>query len=129
MPFTITFFLPFSFLTECVTNFYVKLQEYLATLKKEDGTFPNVFNEDDVRPALVAYFRLARLFDKYLYLPDDLDLRIKNKIQTYSFYLHVVDYCRKNPSAKEVMAAELPLCEELVALLPKKIQKMYEEKT
>ena len=45
-----------------------------------------------------------------------------------SDYSQSILYFRSNPSAKEVMIAELPLCEEMVVLLPRKIQKMQQER-
>jgi len=99
---------------------------YLETLNKPDGSAPDTYPEDDVRPALIAHFHLARLYDKYV-LPENPQQKLRNKMQTYLCYTHVVEYCRKNPKAKEVMQIELPLCEEMVVLLPRKIQKMQQE--
>ena len=98
----------------------------METLNKTDGNAPDTYPEDDVRPALIAYFHLARLYDKY-FLPDNPEQRVRNKMQTYFCYNHVVEYCHKNPAAKEIMQTELPLCEEMVVLLPRKIQKMQQE--
>ena len=69
-------------------------QDYLKILNDKDDRIPETYKEEDVRPALVAYFHLARLFDKYKFLPEDPNQRLRNKIQTYTCYKHVVDYCR-----------------------------------
>ena len=74
----------------------------------------------------IAYFHLARLYDKY-FLPDNPEQKVRNKMQTYFCYNHVVEYCHKHPAATEIMQTELPLCEEMVVLLPRKIQKMQQE--
>ena len=74
---------------------------YLETLNKPDGSAPDTYPEDDVRPALIAHFHLARLYDKYV-LPENPQQKLRNKMQTYLCYTHVVEYCRKNPKAKEV---------------------------
>ena len=39
-------------------------QAFLATLKDENGTFPERFTEDTCRPALLAILNLARMADK-----------------------------------------------------------------
>jgi hypothetical protein len=36
------------------------------TLRSESGQFPDTFNEDTCRPALIAILNLARLADKVL---------------------------------------------------------------
>ena len=74
---------------------------YLETLNKTDGSAPDTYPEEDVRPALIAHFHLARLYDKYV-LPENPQQKLRNKMQTYLCYTHVVEYCRKNPKAKEV---------------------------
>lgn len=98
----------------------------MDTLNKEDGSQPDKYADDNLRPALVAYFHLARLHDKYI-VPESSDIKLKNKMQTFCCYKHVVDYCHKNPEAANAMKAELPLCQEMVQLLPMKIQKMQRE--
>ena len=52
----------------------------MDTLKKTDGTPPDTYPEDDVRPALIAHFHLARLYDKYL-LPDEPQQKLRNKME------------------------------------------------
>jgi tetratricopeptide (TPR) repeat protein len=96
---------------------------YLATLNKEDGTPPDKYPAENVRPALVAFFHLARLYDKFI-MPERSDEKLQNKMQTYCCYKHVVNYCKKHPEAADCMQAELPLCEEMVILLPMKLEKM-----
>ena len=100
-------------------------KKYLGTLNTKDEPLKK-YPEDSVRPALVAYFHLARLHDKYV-LPETSEQKLKNKMETYCCYKHVVDYCQKYPEAKELVRTELPLCEEMVMLLPRKIQKMQQE--
>ncbi len=99
---------------------------YLATLNNSDGSLPEKFLPEDTRPALVAYFHLGRLYDKYI-VPENSDQKLKNKVQTYCCYKQVVDYCAQNSEAAEAMANELILCQEMAALLPLKIEKMQKE--
>ena len=95
--------------------------KYLETLKNS-AKYP----EDNLRPALVAYVHLARLYDKYI-LPENSEQKFRNKMQTYLSYKHVVDYCKTNPEAKDYIEQELSICEEMVLLLPRKLQKMQQE--
>ncbi len=99
---------------------------YLATLNKSDGSLPDKFAPEDTRPALVAYFHLGRLYDRYM-IPARGEQKLKNKVQTFCCYKQVVDYCEKYPEAVEVMGDELAICAEFVALLPLKIEKMQRE--
>ena len=75
---------------------------------------------------MVAYVHLARLYDKYI-LPENSEQKFRNKMQTYLSYKHVVDYCKTNPEAKNYIEQELSICEEMVLLLPRKLQKMQQE--
>ena len=96
--------------------------KYLDTLGKNPTKYP----EDNERPALVAYVHLARLYDKYILA--DQEQKFRNKMQTYICYKHVVDYCKSNPvSGPASVEQELPICEEMVLLLPRKLQKMQQE--
>ena len=98
------------------------------TLKQADGSgFPETFNEDTVRPALLAHFHMGRLYDKYVGIPDVSQQRIKNKLQSYCHFKTIVDYCAKHSEIEEVMQNELPICKELVQLMPIKIQRMKRE--
>ena len=101
-------------------------QTYLATLNDSGDKIPEKYPSDSERPALAAYFHMARLYDKYI-LPEKSEAKLKNKMQTYCCYLKIVEYCEKNPTAAECVEVELPLCKEMVSLLPMKIQKMKKE--
>ena len=94
------------------------------TLKNADGSFPKTFNEDTVRPALLAHFHMGRLYDKYVGIPEVSQQKIKNKLQSYCHFKTIVDYCSAHDGMDEVMKNELPICKELVQLMPVKIQKM-----
>lgn len=101
-------------------------QTFLGTLSGPDGSIPEKYSEDTTRPALVAYFHLGRLYDKYM-TPERSELKLKNKVQTFCCYKQVVDYCSRHPEAAHLMENELPLCQEMVILLPVKIDKMQKE--
>ncbi len=98
-------------------------EEYLSTLKDGDGRMPSTFSADTVRTALVAHFHMARLSDKCLVAGDEQQ-RLRNKMQAYLHFKAIVDYCAQHKEAVGVVAAELPICQDMVRLLPVKIEKM-----
>ena len=53
---------------------------------------------------------------------------MKYKIQTFANFKAVVDYCKKHEEASGVMEEELKICQEMVQLLPVKIEKMRRER-
>lgn len=99
---------------------------YLDSLQNKDGIMPDPFPTEICRPALVAYFHLARLFDKFM-VAERTTEALKNKVQVYCYFKEIVDYCQNHPEVKEVVSEELPLCQEMVRLLPVKIEKMKAE--
>ena len=103
-------------------------QRYLKTLNtgKDKTTKPDKYAADSVRPALVANFHLARLYDKYQ-VPEDSQEKLGYKIQTYANFKAVVEYCKRNEEAAGVVQDELKICQEMVRLLPVKIEKMRRE--
>ncbi|ESO02769.1 hypothetical protein HELRODRAFT_81219 [Helobdella robusta] len=97
-------------------------QLYLSYLKKNDKTFPETFQDDDERPALIAHFHCGRLFSKILTASPKENLQnTKNSLDCYNF---LVEYCRKNPSAAKKVKEERDACEEMVKLLPGKMDKI-----
>ena len=103
-------------------NFFITYLESLADAKTKK--MPETFYADSTRPALVAYFHLARLWDKFIVSETSAERKIKNKLQTMAYFQRVVDYCDRNPDAENVVSGELPLCREMVKLLPIQIEKI-----
>ena len=102
-----------------------KYQEYLNSLKNAQKEMPEKFCDDDERPALVAFFCTGRLHSKFI----EVDIRkrlhdLKNSLDCYNF---LVTYCRKNPSSREKVKAEVDICEEMVLLMPAKMDKIRAE--
>ena len=112
-------------------------KSFLVTLRPEnsqnssadtsDDSLPETFSAETCRPALVALFHLARLVDKFVSFPENPEAKLKDKIASFCYYKQVVDYCKTHPEAAELMEAELPLCQEMVQLLPLKIDRMRQE--
>ncbi|KAI8785085.1 KIF1-binding protein [Biomphalaria glabrata] len=100
-------------------------QAYIDSLKGGKSELPSEFPEGDVRPALVAFFCMGRLYSKFLepLVPERL-AKLTKSLECYKF---VTNYCEANPSAKELIPNELGLCKEMVSLLPVKMAKLLEQ--
>lgn len=79
----------------------------------------------DTRPILVAWFCMGRLYSKIL--PLNVRERLDNIKKTEACYQYIIDYCKRHHKAAECMRAELEVCEEMVALLPLKMEKIRQE--
>ncbi|XP_052768900.1 KIF-binding protein-like [Mya arenaria] len=97
-------------------------QEYLNTLKGGKPVYPDEFPINDVRPGLVAMFCMGRLYSKFL--AGDVQTRLLNMKKSKDCYQFVVDYCKKNPSAKPLVETEADICQEMVELLPAKMERV-----
>ena len=100
-------------------------QEYLNTLKGGKPVYPDEFPENDVRPGLIAMFCMGRLYSKFI--AADIQTKLLNIKKTKDCYQFVVDYCKRNPDSKNLVKTELEICEELVVLLPHKMEKLRRE--
>jgi len=97
-------------------------QAYVDSLCDSEGKLPTRFQEDDERPALIAHFYMGRLYSKFMDFDVTTRLRnMKNSIDNYNF---LVEYCNANPDATEKVKPERDLCEEMVVLLPAKMEKI-----
>ena len=99
-----------------------RYQDYLKTLQTSDGKLPEKFSSDDERPALVAHFCVGRLHSKFLLT--DVSERLANLKKSLDFYQYIVDYCERNPEAKERVKNERDVCAEMVTLLPAKMDRI-----
>ncbi|RWS07858.1 hypothetical protein B4U79_16105 [Dinothrombium tinctorium] len=80
---------------------------------------PSTFENEIVRPMMVAYFSIGRLYSK-LYTSEPKD-QIKNWNACEQYYKKVVAYIERNPSQKELVREELTLVEEMLQLIPGKL--------
>lgn len=97
-------------------------QMFLDSLRSPEGKLPEHLEEEVLRPALVARFRVARLYSKLICsLPsaqlDNLNKALEN-------YKYVVHYCEGHPEAAATVETELELSKEMVGLLPLKINRL-----
>jgi len=97
-------------------------QTFLDSMKV-DGKKPAKFNDESVRPALLAYFHIGRLASKFV-VKEGSEQQMTNYVLAYSHYKEVVDYCLQHPEAAESVDLELEVCKEFVRLMPVKIAKM-----
>lgn len=96
---------------------------YLDSLKDIiTGEQPTVYSEDSVRPALVAWFHLGRLWSKLV--ATNHQTKIQNLAQSLQNYKRLVEYCDRNPHCQSLMAQELAVCREMVQLLPLKMEQL-----
>jgi len=65
---------------------------------------------------------MGRMYSKFMDFDVPTTLRnMKNSVDNYKF---LVDYCNKNPDATERVKPERELCEEMIVLLPAKMEKI-----
>ncbi|KAK7060072.1 hypothetical protein SK128_008486 [Halocaridina rubra] len=99
---------------------------YLDSMKDSTtGEQPEQYSEDSVRPALIAWFHLGRLWSKLV--SSNPQSKLQNIAQSLQNYKRVVDYCERNPECQSIIAEELAICKEMVALLPRKMDRMRAE--
>jgi hypothetical protein len=101
-----------------------QFQGYIDSLRNSEGKLPSRFQDDDERPVLIAHFYIGRLFSKFI--DSNIQKRLQNMKQSVDYYKFLVDYCRKNPEATEKVKAERDVCEEMVVLLPARMDKIRE---
>ncbi|XP_059477550.1 KIF-binding protein [Neocloeon triangulifer] len=91
---------------------------------KGTKSLPDVIQDDLVRPVLLAYFYLGKLYREII-VPDK-EVQIKNLNSSIDAYQFIVKYCDNHEEAKNLMNAELGICREMLELLPIKLRRMSE---
>ncbi|XP_071942674.1 KIF-binding protein-like isoform X2 [Antedon mediterranea] len=104
-----------------IMNSIGQYQAFINSLRKPDETMPDTLEEDVVRPAMVAYFCMGRLYSKLIGDPRN---KVENLRHSVMQYKEVVDYCKRHPDVKRLVEAELDICEEMVQLLPARIDQL-----
>ncbi|XP_030828534.1 KIF1-binding protein homolog isoform X1 [Strongylocentrotus purpuratus] len=91
-------------------------QDFIHSTKDHEGKLPDKFESDVLRPVLVAYFCVGRLYSKFVTPspPERLDY-LQLSLDSYKA---IVDYCDKNPDHKDTVKDELDLCREMTELIP-----------
>lgn len=97
-------------------------QMFLDSLRSPEGKVPEHLEEEVLRPALVARFRVARLYSRLISSVPSVQLENLNK--SLENYKYVVQYCETHPEAAAAVTTELELSTEMVGLLPLKINRL-----
>ncbi|XP_008576692.1 PREDICTED: KIF1-binding protein isoform X1 [Galeopterus variegatus] len=96
-------------------------QLFLDSLRDPNKVFPEHIGEDVLRPAMLAKFRVARLYGKVI--TADPKKELENLATSLEHYKFIVDYCEKHPEAAQEIEVELELSKEMVSLLPTKMER------
>jgi len=88
--------------------------------EKSTDSLPQVLPDDYVRPILLCHFSIGRLLSKLITM--DPREQLKNWTQCEAYYVKVRDYLNQNPQHKNQFEEELPLLEEMLNLIPGKLQ-------
>ncbi|XP_061522788.1 KIF-binding protein [Phycodurus eques] len=97
-------------------------QMFLDSLRSPEGKFPEHLEEEVLRPALVARFRVARLHSRLICSLPLMQLdNLNNSLENYKY---IVQYCEAHPEAAGAAESELELSKEMVGLLPLKINRL-----
>ncbi|KAJ8248266.1 hypothetical protein GJAV_G00240170 [Gymnothorax javanicus] len=97
-------------------------QMFLDSIRSPEGKFPEKLEDEVLRPALVAKFRVARLHSRLISASPTVQLEnLNNSLCCYNF---LVQYCQEHPEARQAVETELELSEEMVSLLPIKINRL-----
>ncbi|MEQ2171876.1 hypothetical protein GOODEAATRI_015103, partial [Goodea atripinnis] len=97
-------------------------QMFLDSLCSPEGKQPEHLEEEVLRPALVARFRVARLHSKLI--SSSPPVQLENLNRALENYKYVVQYCEAHPEAAAAVETELELSTEMVGLLPLKINRL-----
>nr|AAH38828.1 2510003E04Rik protein [Mus musculus] len=96
-------------------------QLFLDSLRDPNKVFPEHIGEDVLRPAMLAKFRVARLYGKII--TADPKKELENLATSLEHYKFIVDYCETHPEAAQEIEVELELSKEMVSLLPTKMER------
>ncbi|XP_076012220.1 KIF-binding protein [Genypterus blacodes] len=97
-------------------------QMFLDSLCSPEGKFPEHLEEEVLRPALVAQFRVARLYSRLI--STSPSAQMDNLDKSLNCYKYVVQYCEAHPEAAAAVETELELSKEMAGLLPLKINRL-----
>ena len=107
-------------------NQSIKFFQSFSDSLKHKGALPEKFDEDTVRPALVAQFYIARLYSKLICA--DKYGKVENLKKSFDIYQYLVEYCDAHPDMPEkAFKDELGVSREMARLLPLKMDKIMSE--
>ncbi|TNN52634.1 KIF1-binding [Liparis tanakae] len=109
----------FNHLCSASTKYF---QMFLDSLCSPEGKIPEHLEEEVLRPALVARFRVARLYSRLI--TSSPAAQLENLDKSLEHYKYVVQYCEAHPEATATVETELELSAEMVGLLPLQINRI-----
>ncbi|KAK5644200.1 hypothetical protein RI129_008045 [Pyrocoelia pectoralis] len=86
---------------------------------------PNTIPEQYEKPYLKAIMANGALYSRYIVLNKEVNLQ--HVQASLEYYKTVLEYCKRNPKAKEALPTEHGICTEMSTLLPLKIEKLKQE--
>ena len=92
---------------------------FIDSLKDHEGLMPEIFEDDLVRPALIAHSYLGGLYLKLI--ESDTIKKLQNLTKSEENYKFILKYTEKNPSQAHFVEKELPVVKEMIELMPEKI--------
>lgn len=96
---------------------------FINSFQDQSGRLPDKFDKENLRSILSAKFWIARLHSKMIVVSPQVQIaNTKKSMETYEW---IVTYHKANPADVEAcFAEELKICQEMVDLLPHKLNKM-----
>lgn len=104
-----------SLIVRAIDNF----KTFIDSLKDRDGLMPKTFEDDLVRPTLIAHSYLGGLYLKLV--ESDTVKKLQNLSKSEENYKYIINYTEKNPSQAHFVEKELPVVKEMIELMPEKI--------
>jgi len=105
-----------------INHFQDFLQSFHA--KCDDGQLrmPETLEDMNVRPVLLSYFHIARLYPKFV--EAEARKRVVNLEVSKGFYQKLIDYVDSHPNVKEAVQSEYDIAVELVPMMDIKMRSM-----
>lgn len=107
-----------SLITHAIDHF----QSFIDSFKDAAGSLPEVFEDDLVRPVLIAHFFLGGLYVKLV--ESDIPRKLQNFSKSDENYKYILNYCEKNPSQRNHVQKELSVVKDMVELMPERIMQV-----
>lgn len=105
-----------------IYNFTCFIESFKDSGRSE---LPKRVPSDFEKAFLQAHFHIAALNNRFITL--DKKVQLENVTASLEGYKKIVDYCKENEKAEEVIPMEFGICKEMVTLLPVKIAKLTQE--
>lgn len=101
-----------------------QFQAFVDSFRDHKKEMPKTFEADSLRPVLMAKFCAARLYTKFVF--SEKTKRVENMRKAMGLYQEVIEYRDANPDMPPVFTEELSICEEMVQLMPLKMDKIMQ---